>query len=74
MARFAECLVLAIAGGIAGVAFAVAGVRLFIALVPANVPRLNEVHLSLPVLLFAAIYDCDGILFRYSACAPLTAR
>jgi predicted permease len=50
MARFAECLVLAIAGGIAGVAFAVAGVRLFIALVPANVPRLNEVHLSLPVL------------------------
>ena len=54
MARLAESLVLAIAGGAAGVALAVAGVRMLITLVPANVPRLSEVHVSLPVLLFAA--------------------
>ena len=54
MARLAESLVLAIAGGAAGVAVAFAGVRLLMALVPANVPRLTEVRVSEPVLLFAA--------------------
>jgi predicted permease len=53
-ARLAESLVLALAGGAAGVVLAFTGVRLLIALVPANVPRLNEVQVSLPVLLFAA--------------------
>ncbi len=53
MARLAESLVLAIAGGAAGVALALAGVRLFLALVPANVPRLDEVRVSVPALLFA---------------------
>jgi predicted permease len=54
MARLAESFVLAVAGGAAGVALAFAGVRLLMALVPANVPRLNEVSVSIPVLLFAA--------------------
>jgi predicted permease len=54
MARLTESLVLAIGGGAAGVALAFVGVRLFMALVPANVPRLNEVHVNIPVLLFAA--------------------
>ncbi len=54
MARLAESLVLAILGGAAGVMMAFTGVRLLIALVPANVPRLNEVQVNLPVLLFAA--------------------
>ena len=54
MARLTESLVLALVGGAAGVALAFAGVRLLLALVPANVPRLNEVEVSLPVLLFAA--------------------
>ncbi|HUB30531.1 MAG TPA: ABC transporter permease [Terracidiphilus sp.] len=52
--RFAESLILAIGGGLAGTALAYAGMRLLIALVPANVPRLNEVTVNLPVLLFAA--------------------
>ena len=54
MSRIAETLLLACAGGVAGVALAYGGVRIFIALVPASVPRLNEVHVNLPVLLFAA--------------------
>jgi predicted permease len=53
-ARLAETLLLAFAGGMAGVALAYGGVRLFVALAPASVPRLNEVHVNLPVLLFAA--------------------
>ncbi len=52
--RLAESLVLAFIGGTAGVAFAFIGVRLLLALVPANVPRLDGVQVSLPVLLFAA--------------------
>jgi predicted permease len=52
--RFSESLVLALAGGVAGTALAFGGVRLLIALAPANIPRLNEVHVSLPVLLFSA--------------------
>ena len=54
MARLAESLVLALAGGVAGVLLAFSGVRLLVALAPGNVPRLNEVQVSLPVLLFAA--------------------
>ncbi len=52
--RLTECLVLAMAGGIAGCALAFAGVRALVAFAPANIPRLDEVRVSLPVLLFAA--------------------
>jgi predicted permease len=52
--RLTESLVLALTGGVAGAVLAFAGVRLLLSLVPANVPRLDEVHLSTPVLLFAA--------------------
>jgi predicted permease len=52
--RLAESLLLAVIGGAAGAALAFAGVRLLIALVPANVPRLDEVYVNTPVLLFAA--------------------
>jgi predicted permease len=51
--RLAESLVLACAGGAAGTALAFGGVRLLIALAPANIPRLNEVQVSLPVLIFS---------------------
>jgi putative ABC transport system permease protein len=54
MNRFAESLLLAVAGGAAGTALAFTGVRVLLTLVPANVPRLNEVQVSLPVLFFAA--------------------
>ncbi len=53
-ARLAESLLLAIAGGAAGVALAFSGVRLLLALAPADVPRLDEVQVNLPVLFFAA--------------------
>jgi predicted permease len=52
--RLAESLVLAFAGGAAGTALAFAGVRLLIALAPGNIPRLDEVQVSLPVLVFSA--------------------
>jgi predicted permease len=51
--RLAESLVLACAGGAAGTGLAFGGVRLLIALAPANIPRLNEVQVSLPVLVFS---------------------
>lgn len=54
MARLTESLVLAAVGGAAGVALAFAGVRLLMTLVPANVPRLDQVQVNWPVLLFAA--------------------
>ncbi len=54
LARLAESLVLALAGGAAGVVLAFSGVRLLIVLAPGNVPRLDEVQVNLPVLLFAA--------------------
>ncbi|MGD0735309.1 MAG: ABC transporter permease [Terracidiphilus sp.] len=53
MSRLTESLLLALVGGIAGVALAFIGVRLLLVLVPSNVPRLDEVEVSLPVLLFA---------------------
>ena len=64
MARLAESLVLALAGGAAGVALAFSGVRLLIAIAPGNVPRLNEVRVNLPVLLFAAgVSIASALLF-----------
>src|SRR3984885_920121 len=64
MARLAESLVLALAGGAAGVALAFSGVRLLIALAPGNVPRLHEVQVNLPVLLFAAgVSIASALLF-----------
>ena len=51
--RLAESLVLAFVGGAAGIALAFGGVRLLIALAPANIPRLDEVRVSLPVLVFS---------------------
>ncbi len=53
--RFSESLVLALAGGAAGTALAFGGVRLLIAWAPANIPRLDEVQVSLPVLVFSGV-------------------
>jgi predicted permease len=64
MARLMESLVLAVLGGIGGVALTFVGVRLLLALAPANVPRLNEVQVSFSVLLFAgALSVATAILF-----------
>jgi predicted permease len=64
LARLSESLVLALAGGAAGVVLAFSGVRLLIALAPGNVPRLNEVQVNLPVMLFAAgVSIASALLF-----------
>jgi predicted permease len=57
-AALAESLVLAVGGGIAGILLALGGVRLFLLIAPANLPRLNEisgsgVHVSGAMLLVA---------------------
>ena len=60
--RMAESLVLALMGGVGGVVLAIAGVRVLIALAPENVPRLDEVHASMPVLAFAAAVSIASAL------------
>src|SRR5271170_2553260 len=52
--RLMESFVLAAVGGIAGIALAFLGVRLLVATAPANIPRLTDVQVNLPVLLLAA--------------------
>jgi predicted permease len=64
MARLTESLVLAAVGGMAGVALAFAGVRLLLTLVPAGVPRLDEVQVNWQVLFFAAgLSTLSAVLF-----------
>jgi putative ABC transport system permease protein len=48
-----ESLLLALTGGALGVALAYAGLRALLAAAPIDLPRLNEVHVDLGVLLFA---------------------
>jgi putative ABC transport system permease protein len=50
---FAEALVLSLAATVIGVALAVGGVRTLVALQPANLPRINDVDVSLTALSFA---------------------
>jgi predicted permease len=64
LARLSESLLLALVGGAAGVALAFAGVKFLVALVPAGVPRVDEVSVDLPVLVFAAVLSVTAaILF-----------
>src|SRR4029077_10412052 len=59
-----ESLLLAMTGGCAGLLLALAGVRGVRAWGPANVPRIHDVTLSLPVLFFTlAISVVSGLLF-----------
>ncbi len=60
----AESLLLAVAGGIAGVAFAFAGLELFRHYTPVDLPRMAEIHLNSSVLLFAlALILGSSVLF-----------
>lgn len=52
-ATLMESLVLAAVGGAVGIGFAFAGIRLFRAIAPANLPRIHEIEISWPVLVFA---------------------
>jgi putative ABC transport system permease protein len=48
-----ETSVLSLIGGVAGVALAAIGVRVLLAMQPTSIPRSGEVHVSIPVMLFA---------------------
>ena len=52
-ALMVESLTLSLAGGIIGIGLAYGGLRILLALGPANLPRLNEIAIDLPVLGFA---------------------
>jgi putative ABC transport system permease protein len=72
-----ESLLLALTGGALGVALAYAGLRALLAAAPIDLPRLNEVHVDVRVLLFAlgvslAAGAVLGILpaLRSAAAAP----
>ena len=53
-----ESLVLAVAGGVLGLVFAVWGIDALKALAPPNLPRLDAVQFDLPALAFAALIAC----------------
>jgi predicted permease len=48
-----ETLIIAVPGGLAGLALAIAGVRALILVAPANLPRLADISIDTTVLLFA---------------------
>ena len=59
-----ESVVLAVAGGLLGIALAALGVRAFIAAAPSSIPRLDAIGLDGRVLAFtAAISLLTGVLF-----------
>lgn len=59
-----ESLLISCAGGLLGLALAFGGVRALMALLPADFPRSNDIHVSWPVLLFTlAVSLATGILF-----------
>jgi len=49
-----ESMVLGVASGIGGLALAFAGLRVLVAMAPAGLPRLREITINVPVLLFTA--------------------
>ena len=58
-----ESLLLAMIGGLAGIMLANGGVRLLVALSPADLPRVNAIHVDQAVLLFAlGITTVAGLL------------
>jgi predicted permease len=59
-----ETLLLATIGGATGVLLAVAGLRLFRANSPVDLPRLSEAHVNVTVLLFSLALTCaSSVLF-----------
>ncbi|MBI2220038.1 MAG: ABC transporter permease [Acidobacteria bacterium] len=59
-----ESVLLGLAGGIAGLALAAAGLRLLVAVAPEGLPRLNEIGVDPIVLLFTlAVSLLAGVLF-----------
>ena len=63
-ALIAESVLLGALGGVAGLGLAYGAVRLLTVLAPSNLPRLNEISIDGPVLLFTlAVSVVAGVLF-----------
>src|SRR5262249_7231729 len=59
-----ESLTLSILGGLLGIGLAFVGLRLLVALAPGNLPRLHDVALDIPVLLFTLVLSVvAGLMF-----------
>jgi len=59
-----ESLILALAGGILGLVLAIGGVRAVVSLLPADFPRVTDIHVSAPVFWFTLVIATGtGILF-----------
>jgi predicted permease len=59
-----ESLLISIVGGALGLALAFAGVKALVSLLPADFPRAQDIHVSLPVLAFTFVISAlTGILF-----------
>jgi putative ABC transport system permease protein len=60
----AECVTLGLLGGALGLALAYGALRVLVAIVPAGIPRLNEIGIDGPVLSFAlAVSLLTGAVF-----------
>jgi len=59
-----ESIMLGVLGGVLGVALAAAALRLLLALDPGNLPRLDEIAIDVPVLIFTLVVSlAAGLLF-----------
>ncbi len=59
-----ESVTLGLAGGAVGLALAFGALRLLVALAPGNLPRIDDITLDVPVLLFTALVSVvAGLLF-----------
>lgn len=59
-----ESLLLALIGGALGLLLAFGGVKGLVSLLPADFPRLHEIHVSIPVFLFTfLVSSATGVLF-----------
>lgn len=59
-----ESLLLSLTGGLLGLALAFGGVRVLVALLPADFPRAHDIHVSVPVLAFTLVISVfTGVLF-----------
>jgi putative ABC transport system permease protein len=61
---FTETALLSLFGGALGLALAFVGTRFLVAISPANLPRMNDIHVDMTVLLFTAgVSLMTGLLF-----------
>lgn len=69
-----ENAVLALAGGVIGIGLAFAAVRMFVAMAPSNLPRLDEIHVNSTALLGAVAITALALVLFAIAPAVLTSR